>query len=75
MLHKNEHKFQGLWNRPPAKYWVKGTLFYTTSKITKIFIVDSSNLKHLKNVKSINNTTSSYLLSCRVIPRPATMKG
>ena len=41
----------------------------------KIFIEDSSNLKHPKNVKSINNTTSSYLVSCRVIPRPATTKG
>ena len=41
----------------------------------KIFIEDSSNLKHPKNVKSINNTTSSYLVSCRVIPRPATMRG
>ena len=47
---------------PPAKCWVKD------------FIL-SGNLKHPKNVKSINNTTSSYLVSCCVIPRSATMKG
>ena len=41
----------------------------------KIFIEDSSNFKHAKNVKSINNTTSSDLVSCRVLTRPATMKG
>ena len=40
----------------------------------QIFIEDSGNLKHPKNVKSINNTTVSHLVSCRVIPRPATMK-
>ena len=32
----------------------------------KIFIKDSSNLKRPKNLKSINNTTISYLVSCRV---------
>ena len=41
----------------------------------KIFIEDSSNLKHPKNAKNLNNTTSSHLVSCRVIPRPATMNG
>ena len=51
------------------------TVFYPMSIMPKIFIEDSSNLKHPKNVKSINNTTSSYLVSCRVIFRPATMKG
>ena len=38
----------------------------------KIFIEDSGNLKHPKN---INNATGSHLGSCRVIPRLATMKG
>ena len=41
----------------------------------KIFIKNSGNLKHPKNKKSINNTKVSHLVSCRVIPRPATMKG
>ena len=40
----------------------------------KTFIEDSGNLKHPKNVKSINNTTGLHLVSC-VIPRLATMKG
>ena len=41
----------------------------------KIFIEDSGNFKHPKNMKNINNTTVSHLVSCRVIPKPATMKG
>ena len=41
----------------------------------QILIEDSGNLKHAKNVKSITNTTVCYLVSCRVVPRPATMKG
>ena len=41
----------------------------------KIFIEDSGNLKHLKNVKSINNTTVFHLVSCHVIPKPTTIKG
>ena len=41
----------------------------------KRFIGDSGNLKHPKNVKIINNTTVSHLVSCRVMPRSATMKG
>ena len=41
----------------------------------QILIEDSGNLKHPKNVKSISNTTVFHLTSCRVIPRPATMKG
>ena len=40
----------------------------------QILIEDSGNLEHPKNVKSISNTTVSHLVSCRVIPRPATMK-
>ena len=51
------------------------TLFYPISIMLQIFIEDSGNLKHPKNVKSINNSTVSHLVSCRVIPRPATMKG
>ena len=42
------------------------TLFHPMSIMPKIFIEDSSSLKHPKNLKSINNTTSSYLVSCRV---------
>ena len=41
----------------------------------KIFFEDSGNLKHPKNVKSINNTTVYHLVSCRVIHEPATIKG
>ena len=41
----------------------------------KVFMEDSGHLTHSKNVKSINNTTGSHLVSCRVIPRPASMKG
>ena len=58
---------------PPAKCWVKD--FMPMSIMPKIFIEDSGNLEHPKNVKSISNTTSSYLVSCCVIPRSATMKG
>ena len=58
----------------PSQSFGSRTLFYTISIMPKIFIEDSSNLKHSKNVKSINNTTSSYLVSCRVISSPATMK-
>ena len=50
------------------------TLFYSITIMPKIFIEDSSKLKHPKNVKSINNTTSSHLVCCRAIPRPATIK-
>ena len=43
--------------------------------MSKTFIEDSDNLKHPRNVKSINNTTVSHLVSRRVISGPATMKG
>ena len=43
--------------------------FYSITIMPKIFIEDSSNLEHPKNVKSINNTTSSHLVSCREISR------
>ena len=43
--------------------------------MSKISFEDFGNLKHPKNLKSINNTTSSCLVSCRVISRPATVKG
>ena len=41
----------------------------------QILIEDSGNLKHPKSVKSISNTTASHLVSCRVKPGPATIKG
>ena len=41
----------------------------------QIFIEDSGNLNHPKNKNSINNTTVFHLVICRVIPRPATIKG
>ena len=50
-------------------------LFYSITIMPKIFIEDSSNLRHPKIVRSINDTTSSHLVSCRVIPRPPIMKG
>ena len=43
--------------------------------MAQFFIKDFVKLKQPKNVKSINNATDSHLVSCRVIPRPATMKG
>ena len=58
---------------PLAKCWVQDFLS-AHEHHAQNFIEGSSNLKHLKNVKSINNTTSSYPVSCRVIPRPATLK-
>ena len=41
----------------------------------QILVEDSGNLKHPKNGKIISNTAVSHLVRCRVIPRPATMKG
>ena len=35
---------------------------------------DSGNLKQLKYVKTSNNAMGFLLVSCRVIPRPATIK-
>ena len=58
-------------NRPPAKCWVKDFIL-PVSIMPQTFIEDSGNLK---NVKSINNTSASHLVSCCVIPRPATEKG
>ena len=49
-------------------------LFYHISIMLQIFIEDSGNLKNHKNVKSINNTTVSHLVSCREILRPAMQK-
>ena len=68
--------FRNLGTDPPQSVGSR-TLFYPISIMPKVFIEDSSNLKHPKNVKSINSNngiTSSYLVSCRVIPRAATMK-
>ena len=41
----------------------------------QMLIEDSGNLKNPKNLKSINNTTVFHIVSCRVIPKQATMKG
>ena len=41
----------------------------------QIFIENSGNLKHPKNVKSINNITGSHLVSSGVMPRLTTVKG
>ena len=41
----------------------------------RILIEDSGGLKHTKKIKSISNTTVFLLVSCRVVPMPATMKG
>ena len=49
-------------------------LFYPMSIMPKIFIEDSSNLKHPKNMENINSITVPHLVSCHIIPRPATMK-
>ena len=51
------------------------TIFYPISIMLQISFKDSGNLKHPKNMKSINNTTVYQLFSCRVIPRLDTMKG
>ena len=50
------------------------TLFYPINIILQTFIKDSGNLKHPKNMKSINNATGSHIVSFRVIPKPATVK-
>ena len=47
--------------------------FYPISIKAQVFIEDCGKLKHPKKVKSINNTTASHLVSCRVITRLATM--
>ena len=60
---------------PPPQSVGSRTLFYPITIMPKIFIEVPSNLKHPKNVKSINNTTYSHLVSCRVRPRLDTMKG
>ena len=62
------------WNRPPQSVGSR-ILFYPISIMPKICIEDSGNLKHLKKVKSINNTTVSHLVSYHVIPKPTTIKG
>ena len=61
------------WNRPITKSFVRDA--YPISIMSYILIEHSGNLQHPKNVKSISNTTVSHLVSCRVISRPATMKG
>ena len=48
------------------------TLFYPVSIMPQTFIEHYGNLK---NVKSVNNTTASHLVSHPVIFRPATEKG
>ena len=53
---------------------VSMTLFYHISIMLQIFIEDSGNLKNPKNVKSINSTTVSHLVSCRVTLRAAMEK-
>ena len=50
------------------------TVFYPMSIMPKIFIEDSSNLKHPKNMENINSITVPHLVSCHIIPRLATMK-
>ena len=52
-----------------------GNLFCSISILLQTFIENFGNLKHPENVKSINDTTVCHLVSCRVIPRSATMKG
>ena len=82
MLHecfiKNENwlKFQGPnLEQTDRKVFGSRTLFYRISIMLQIFIEDSGNLKHPKNVKSINNAMGSDLVSCRVLPGlPAIMK-
>ena len=61
------------WNRPTTKCWVKDFIL-PHKHDAQILIEGSGNLKHSINVRSISNTKVSHLVSCRVIPRPATMK-
>ena len=62
------------WNRPTTKCWVKDFIL-AHKHDAQILIENSGNLKHTENVKSVINTSVSHLVSCRVIPRPANMKG
>ena len=52
----------------------QGLYFTPQASCPQIFIGDSGNLKHPKNVKNINKTAGSHLFCCCVIPRPATVK-
>ena len=68
------------WNRYPPPPRISQSLelrivFYPISIMPKIFIEDSGNLKNPKNVKTISNITSSRLVSCCIIPGPATING
>ena len=59
------------WNRSPAKHWVKEFILphkHHASNSYRRFC------KLPKNVKTNSNTTGSYLVSCRVMPRSATVK-
>ena len=70
---KTNINFRGT-GKNPSKVLSPG-FFYSLTIIPKIFIENSSNLKHPKNVKCINNRTSSHLVSCCIIPTPVTMTG
>ena len=73
-LHENINFRDQAWNRLPAKCWVKDFIL-PHKRHAEIFIEDPGNLKHPKNVKSINIAAGSHRVSCRVISRPATIKG
>ena len=61
-----------VWNRPTTN---KVKDFILPHKHdAQILIEGSCSLKHSKKVRSISRTKVSHLVSCRVIPRPATMK-
>ena len=53
-------------------YVLCSTIYRERDKVLQILIED---LKHPKTLKSISNSTVSHLVSCCLIPRPATMKG
>ena len=50
-------------------------LCFITASCPKFLLKILATLKQPKNVKSINDTTVSHLVSCHVIPRPTTIKG
>ena len=62
------------WNRPTTKCWVKDFILPHKHYAPNFNQRFWQPFKHPKNVKSISNTAVFHFVSCRVIPRSATMK-
>ena len=62
------------YNRPTTKCWVKDFILTHKHDAPNFNQRFWQPFKHPKNVKSISNTAVFHFVSCRVIPRSATMK-